>query len=96
MQRPKPTDPTDGVTRTPATICEKCGHTLDAATPAEPGNTPKEGDFSVCVGCGEPYAFRADLTLRRLSPRELNTTYRGALPFVRRAREHIARRKAEN
>ena len=39
--------------------CPTCSHLLDAAT-GEAGETPKNGDFSVCFYCGEILRFKGE------------------------------------
>lgn len=59
-------------TRTPIEYCRRCGHKLDAATAIDkPEATPREGDASVCWGCGLLSIFTADLTRREPTPTEL-------------------------
>lgn len=44
---------------------------MDATTDIEnKGLTPKEGDFSVCLYCGELYVFKPDLTVRKANLKE--------------------------
>lgn len=50
--------------RTPARMCPKCGHLLDAATnPARKPLPPAAGSFSVCIECAAILRFQKDLTL---------------------------------
>jgi len=39
--------------------CPTCKHVLDAAT-GEAGETPKNGDFSICFYCGEILRFKGE------------------------------------
>ena len=39
--------------------CPKCGHILDAATSLE-NASPKPGDVTICVGCGNLLEFLKD------------------------------------
>lgn len=55
-------------TRTPVARCE-CGQALDRAS--HPTARPREGDVSICIGCGALRRFNADLTLRAAGLAEL-------------------------
>lgn len=50
----------------PPNNCPNCGICLDAATCVSdaPATKPSEGDVTVCINCGSPLCFNADLTLR--------------------------------
>lgn len=51
--------------QTKMVICPACKMQMDGATPiGESEATPKEGDFSVCIECGFPGIYTADLDLR--------------------------------
>jgi hypothetical protein len=57
--------------RLPVSYCDDCGAELDGAFDANlTGHMPKEGDYSVCIECGNPMVFRADQTLRAMTQRE--------------------------
>lgn len=49
-------------TRMPSAACQACGKVNDAAS-GKRGITPKAGDVSVCIGCGQLNQFNADLAL---------------------------------
>ena len=61
-----------------ATICPHCGHRMnehDLAAPKPDGTVevidkmqPTPGDFSFCIGCGEPSRFSPEGPLRALTP----------------------------
>jgi hypothetical protein len=46
------------VTREPPRLCLACGYETNAVAPFDPGHraTPAEGDLSLCMNCGAPYA----------------------------------------
>lgn len=95
----RPAPPVPGaVVPMPPRTCDGCGELLNAARPAgaDP-RPPAAGDVTVCLRCGDAYVIRVDLTLRRLSARELaGPSYRSVLPDVRRAREAIHRNRRAN
>lgn len=54
----------------PNNICGHCGNPLDAATTAS-NHSPREGDISICVYCGNINIFQKDMSIRELTPKEL-------------------------
>jgi hypothetical protein len=55
----------------PASICPSCGARLDDFTAIDfDGSVPSEGDVSVCCHCQNISVYRADQTLRPMTPRE--------------------------
>jgi hypothetical protein len=63
--------PHDAV-RVPETSCPHCGHRLDAVSMVgRPTPQPTNGDFTVCIGCGEVLQFDFELNLTRVSPMEI-------------------------
>jgi hypothetical protein len=58
-------------TRHEPTACPRCGYRLDAASDLIGGATPKPGDFSVCLNCGELLRFNRKRILRICRPHEL-------------------------
>jgi hypothetical protein len=64
-------------TRTKSWMCGSCGYVMDAASALRSDATPKEGDLSICMNCGEPYTLDAGrwrkataAELAELSPEE--------------------------
>jgi len=55
--------------RTPEKIC-KCGYMLDATSQVGGESTPSEGDFTVCLKCGELWVFNNDITVREPTLKE--------------------------
>lgn len=48
----------------PESTCPICGYMFDAAShPIDENATPKPGDLSLCLKCGELMVFKADMTL---------------------------------
>ncbi len=47
------------------TVCPWCRKNNDAATSVFTIAVPKEGDVSMCIGCGSVALFAADLSLRK-------------------------------
>lgn len=61
--------------------CLRCGYRMDASSGINQDDAPEEGDVTVCLACGDLYAFDAALRLRPVPQDELT-----ALPEdVRRA-----------
>lgn len=55
----------------PLARCPYCGKQLDGWTPVDvPEATPKDGDFSLCVGCKHLVIFNADQTVREPTSKE--------------------------
>ena len=52
--------------------CFGCGYEFDAAAAINNDRTasPQEGDFSICIACGEPAIFTADGSLRQPTKEE--------------------------
>jgi hypothetical protein len=48
------------ITRFRKQPCPFCGIPLDAMAPPDgrPTRAPESGDFSLCIGCGEPAVYR--------------------------------------
>jgi hypothetical protein len=58
-------------TSTPENACPACGKRLDAATStSDPAHVTSEGDVSICIYCAGVAVFKADLTLRTMTPEE--------------------------
>lgn len=51
---------------TPSTTCPACKRTLDRATAVRHDCSPKEGDLTVCIGCGSYLVFGGSLGLQLL------------------------------
>jgi hypothetical protein len=62
------------VTRERPWMCHACGHVMDAATLAYDndlsGVAPDDGDYSICIRCGEPH-IRYGGAWRKVTPAEL-------------------------
>lgn len=72
---------------TPKDICPHCGYHHDTITAVNSDKKiePKEGDLSICVGCGEPAKFVGDAKgLRTLTADEYDT-----LPRVAKLTMHL-------
>jgi hypothetical protein len=54
----------------PASPCTHCGEPNDGAASLE-GATPKPGDITICMECGNIMAFAEDLTVRNLTNEEM-------------------------
>jgi hypothetical protein len=52
--------------------CPKCKVKLTAASDPAGGGTPSAGDISVCVYCAAILVFNPELTMRLMSPDEIN------------------------
>lgn len=52
--------------RTPPQSCPACKRTLDTATAVRHDCSPKEGNLSVCIGCGSYLVFDGSLRLQLL------------------------------
>jgi len=58
--------------KVPPSACPTCHELNDAATDIDNTNaTPKEGDLSVCLNCGEIMVFNADRTTRAVALNDL-------------------------
>jgi hypothetical protein len=58
----------DADERLPLSYCTACDHELDGATYAgQGGRVPTEGDYTVCIYCGNAMVYRADQTLRAVT-----------------------------
>jgi len=54
--------------------CTNCGYVMNATTSVSENReqeSPKEGDLSVCAGCGMISKFNQDCNLRPVTPEEL-------------------------
>ena len=57
--------------KVPASKCLGCGLELtNASTVNHHDRAPQEGHMTVCSKCGHVMAFRADLSLREITPAE--------------------------
>lgn len=56
--------------QTALSLCLECGHKLDGATPVEGDEGPEDGDFSVCIRCGNIARYNAYGTLHPIQPIE--------------------------
>jgi len=72
----------------PEQKCLRCGHEFDSASAVGRDATPKEGDATLCIGCGHLMVFGADLMLRELTEDE--HLEMGMDPRVRAAQDAIA------
>ena len=68
----------------PPTMCPSCEKRLDDATDSKlSGAVPCEGDIGVCSYCRHVLVYRADQTMRTMTPREFSN-----LPIGVRAQLH--------
>jgi hypothetical protein len=44
-------------TRLPSTACSSCGYVFDAVSSMYESATPKDGDVSMCISCGQVMVF---------------------------------------
>ncbi len=81
----------------PEIKCPTCGHTLNAATIASPkcNRAPKAGDVSVCIKCGEPLTFQADLKVRISDLNDLMSLTPAERDILDRAQHIIRNMKAK-
>lgn len=71
----------------------RCHAKLDAVGAPFDGQPPKPGDVTLCMHCGEAYAFENDLTIRHLSEDEVKLIDEGegaAVIKISDARKMIA------
>jgi hypothetical protein len=55
----------------PDQFCPFCGHHFNrASNVVDDGLIPTEGDISICLECGEPGIYTADLHMRKPTPAE--------------------------
>jgi hypothetical protein len=86
-------------TRTDPQHCTACFKKLDAHTAVEGDHVPKEGDFTVCIGCGTASKFDKDLNLVPLTPDDvtyLETEAPETLMLLNQAAFLIRQRNAQN
>jgi hypothetical protein len=57
-------------TEIPKQRCWKCGYEMDQTSDALGDAKPKEGDWSICLGCGTVCIFTKDFMLRKPTPNE--------------------------
>ena len=57
----------------PPQFCPKCNHKFELASSIDNNERilPEEGSISICIGCGHLQVFKKDLTLRSLTPLEV-------------------------
>ncbi len=57
----------------PASKCPSCRYETNCSSViyAPAPCTPKPGDTSICLNCGQLRTYQADLTLRKISPEEI-------------------------
>ena len=77
-------------TRTPVSICSTCSLELDMAS-GKRGTSPKEGDVSICKGCGQLAKFDKDLKLIPIEIEDLGDDYEESLETIREAQLLIIR-----
>jgi hypothetical protein len=61
------------ITLTPENFCPMCGENLSAATGVKEDTTPKTGDISICIYCGEYLVFDEDLRSQSMSQEEFDS-----------------------
>ncbi len=55
----------------PTSLCPACGYAMDRASALEGDARPREGDLSVCFGCGAVLTFDASLRHKPVTTPEL-------------------------
>lgn len=76
-------------TRHTLSHCPQCNKQLDASTSFH-GNTPRAGDFTLCIMCNTVLVYRSDLTVRRASKEEINTMSPELAAYMRKLRWAIS------
>lgn len=76
-------------TRYRETNCPACETKLDACTGVNHDDTPKEGDVTLCIGCGSFLAFGPELQLRILTDAEIGELDDDTRITMQRARRAI-------
>jgi hypothetical protein len=72
--------------------CPNCGNELSGATSVTDRKAlPNPGDLSVCMYCAELLEFRKDLTLARLSDRDVAALPEEARQALLRAQDLVRR-----
>jgi hypothetical protein len=70
-----------------STECAGCGENLDASTHVGGtrggSGTPSKGDVTLCLYCGQPSRYLADLSLEPISSRELVGLFKAEPDFQR-------------
>ena len=76
-------------------VCPNCAHPLSRATGLEgPDAIPEDGDYSVCLYCGQLLRFGGGLWGRAASPDEAEENLESAqAAMLLRARAEILRRE---
>lgn len=75
--------------------CPQCNYKLDGSMHVHGGKSamPEEGDFSVCVYCGQVLVYQSDLKLRKITREKISelmadskswATIEKAQSFIRR------------
>lgn len=78
---------------TPATLCLHCGYLLNKTANPFSDALPAEGDFTMCVGCGNFLVFGKDLKLRL--PSSLEASEIEASPNARELKKAWKRNELE-
>lgn len=81
-----------GSTPVPLEFCSICGWTLDRATPAKGRRYPRPGDFSVCLNCGHPTMFDANMHRQDFTPEQWAALDLYDRRTIERARQAVAQR----
>lgn len=76
-------------TAMPTSACPTCGYVMDQASSVEGEATPKTGDFSVCMRCGELLRFNAALHVRLASDTEVNALPKNLREMLYRTRRAV-------
>ena len=74
----------------PVLKCLLCNHTLDAATRIDDCCSPKPGDLSVCVSCGNVLMFCEDLSVQVATKEDLAKLDAPTLRMVKTLRSTFA------
>jgi hypothetical protein len=76
-------------TRYRETSCPVCETKLDACTGVNHDDTPREGDVTLCIGCGSFLVFGPELQLRPMTDAEVGDLDDETRITLQRARRSI-------
>lgn len=84
------------ITKLPADECPVCHHKLDACTGVNHDENPKDGDYTVCIGCGSFLVFEITDTyhLRVVTLEEMGALDDDTRILLQRVRQAILKMKS--